>query len=255
MKDKAKLNVRRPAVVFLVLGTVAILATGCFKPAAAPLQPTVTNNAGPTKTVPLPATATLSGTAQAPGRPTVPPIVQTTTSVAATLAATGIALPTQPPGLQPTFDPYAPTVDPNLPTLVPTPTSLVPSAQTPTQPLGGGDGSCMYTVQPGENLFRLSLRWETSVEAITTLNGIANPDTVAAGTVLRIPGCGAGAAPAATLAPGGTGSARTYTVQTGDTLFSIARRFGVSVQDIIDANPALQTDPDRLRVGQEIAIP
>jgi phage tail protein X len=44
-----------------------------------------------------------------------------------------------------------------------------------------------------------------------------------------------------------------YHVQPGDTLYSIAGRLGVSLHDIMEANPGL--DPYRLRIGQTICIP
>ncbi len=55
-----------------------------------------------------------------------------------------------------------------------------------------------------------------------------------------------------TAAPAGP---RTYVVQSGDTLRSIAEQFGVSVQAIIDANRLTPEEADSLRVGQELVIP
>jgi LysM repeat protein len=46
----------------------------------------------------------------------------------------------------------------------------------------------------------------------------------------------------------------TYVVQPGDTLFSIARRFGTTVQAILQANPQI-VNPNRIFIGQRIAIP
>jgi LysM repeat protein len=58
--------------------------------------------------------------------------------------------------------------------------------------------------------------------------------------------------PTAAPAPAGP---RKYTVQTGDTLRSIAEKFNVSVKAIIDANKLTAAEADSLRVGQELIIP
>jgi nucleoid-associated protein YgaU len=50
----------------------------------------------------------------------------------------------------------------------------------------------------------------------------------------------------------------TYTVQKGDTLWSIAQRFlgdGHRWREIIDVNPGLDPDPSKLKVGQVIVLP
>jgi spore coat assembly protein SafA len=46
----------------------------------------------------------------------------------------------------------------------------------------------------------------------------------------------------------------TYVIQPGDTLFFIAGRFGVTVEDILAANPQI-TNPDLIFPGQIIEIP
>ncbi|MFN8377959.1 MAG: LysM peptidoglycan-binding domain-containing protein [Anaerolineae bacterium] len=45
----------------------------------------------------------------------------------------------------------------------------------------------VHVVQRGENLFRISLRYGTTMGAIIAANGIANPNVIYAGQVLRIP--------------------------------------------------------------------
>ena len=51
----------------------------------------------------------------------------------------------------------------------------------------------------------------------------------------------------------GTVPGQKYVVQPGDTLVTIAEEFGVTVQELIDANRL--DNPDVLRVGQELIIP
>ena len=44
-----------------------------------------------------------------------------------------------------------------------------------------------------------------------------------------------------------------YTVQAGDTVWDIADRFGISAQELVDANQLVE--PDRLQPGQQLVIP
>ena len=44
-----------------------------------------------------------------------------------------------------------------------------------------------------------------------------------------------------------------HTVQAGETLFSIAQRYGLTTRDLMAANGI--TDPDRIVVGQKLSIP
>jgi tetratricopeptide (TPR) repeat protein len=55
-------------------------------------------------------------------------------------------------------------------------------------------------------------------------------------------------APAAT-----TVTSKTHTIQAGDTAYSIARRYRVSVNSLLSANPRM--DPRRMKIGHVLAIP
>lgn len=50
-----------------------------------------------------------------------------------------------------------------------------------------------------------------------------------------------------------SGDAKTHKIQSGDTFAKLAKKYGVSLDAIIKANPSV--NPSRLRIGQEIAIP
>lgn len=50
-----------------------------------------------------------------------------------------------------------------------------------------------------------------------------------------------------------TAAGKTYTMKSGDTLSVVAASYGVSVADIVAANPGL--NPDTIAVGTEIRIP
>lgn len=53
--------------------------------------------------------------------------------------------------------------------------------------------------------------------------------------------------------PGDTSCAYTYTVRRGDSFYLIARRLGVPLRDLMNANPDIH--PARLMVGDELCIP
>ena len=44
-----------------------------------------------------------------------------------------------------------------------------------------------------------------------------------------------------------------YTVRSGDSFYSIARRYGTGLDLLLAANPGL--DPDNLRIGQQLVVP
>lgn len=46
-----------------------------------------------------------------------------------------------------------------------------------------------------------------------------------------------------------------HTVRSGDTLMKIARENGVTLRQLLDANPNLRANPNRLMIGQEVVIP
>lgn len=95
-------------------------------------------------------------------------------------------------------------------------------------------GTIEYVVQPGDSLWSLSKRFDTTMEDIFTLNRLTTT-VLRVGQVLQIP------------AP------PTYVVEPGDTLSAIAVRFRTTVQELVRLNNI--TDPNKLRVGQELRLP
>ncbi len=53
------------------------------------------------------------------------------------------------------------------------------------QPPAGNE--ILYTVQPGDNLFRIALRYNLNYLYLASYNGIANPHQIRVGQVIRIP--------------------------------------------------------------------
>jgi len=105
-------------------------------------------------------------------------------------------------------------------------------------------GGTIYTIIPGDTLFALARRFNTTVQAIINANPGIDPNSLQVGRMICIP-----VAPGPGACPGGF----FYTVRAGDTFFSIARRFGTTVTALQAANPGV--DPNRLQIGQQICVP
>ncbi|MCZ7570833.1 MAG: LysM peptidoglycan-binding domain-containing protein [Ardenticatenaceae bacterium] len=99
-----------------------------------------------------------------------------------------------------------------------------------------------YTVKPGDTLYSIASRYGTTVEAIMRANGLPNA-TIYAGQTLLIP-------TGSTSTPSSSGS---YVVRAGDTLYGIARRFGVSVDALAAANGISRSA--FVYIGQQMVIP
>lgn len=122
---------------------------------------------------------------------------------------------------------------------------------------GGTPQQTTHVVQPGENLYRISLKYGVTVQAIAQANSIANPNLIFVGQNLSIPGGTSTGSTGSQPPSGGTttppASATTYTVIAGDTLSKIARTFGTTVQAIAQANNIANVN--LIFVGQVLNIP
>ena len=105
-------------------------------------------------------------------------------------------------------------------------------------PTPGPDTSTIsYTVQAGDSLWLIAQRYGTTVNAIKQANGLTS-DALQIGQVLRIP---------VSQSP-----YVEYTVRAGDTLWELSRRYGTTVEAIMQANGLTSTV---LQIGQVLRIP
>lgn len=109
----------------------------------------------------------------------------------------------------------------------------------------------IYTVQPGDTLVSIALRYNLNLAQIVLANHLANLNLIFPGQRLILPGVTASdntgqQTPTAELNP-------THFVQPGETLFTIASQYGVSIAEVSAANNIL--NPDLIQVGQALEIP
>ena len=99
------------------------------------------------------------------------------------------------------------------------------------------DSTETYTVVKGDNLYQIALKFDTTVDALKTLNGLTN-NVLSIGQVLKI--------------PSSDSNEMIYTVVAGDNLYQIARRFGTTVPAIMNRN---NLTTNLLSIGQKSIIP
>ena len=177
---------------------------------------------------------TLHGAQVSVGATTPPTATPTSTSTATPTPTSTVGGPTPTP--TPTSTVGGPT---------PTPTSTPTSSPTATTPPGQ---TGVYIVRTGDTLYSIARRFGVSVQALIHVNCIANPSYIQAGQRLIIPQGGSGTP----MPPPPQPAPTVYVVQRGDTLYSIARRYGTTVQAIALANRI--PNPSRIFVGQRLVI-
>jgi len=162
----------------------------------------------------------------------------------------------------------------------PTPLPTQPIDPTPTEPAQPEagvdvDDSCLYVVQRGDNLYRIAVNNNTTIDDLVAINPGLNPNLIFEGDEIILPDCD----PDETAAEEpedpadeettsddeadsddegdttvvGTPGELVHVVASGETLSTIAQRYDVTIASIIEANQL--ADPNRLSVGQELVIP
>jgi LysM repeat protein len=131
------------------------------------------------------------------------------------------------------------------------------AGQRLTIPTGVGPAAAAapreHIVSAGESLTSIAGLHGVTIADLAAANGLGVTDFVFIGQVLLIPGGPAAAAPAIPpTAPAAGTCASTYTVQVGDTLFSIAVRYGTTVQALAQANAIL--NGDLIYAGQRLCV-
>jgi LysM repeat protein/uncharacterized protein YkwD len=103
-----------------------------------------------------------------------------------------------------------------------------------------------HVVRAGDTLWDVANKYELTVAQLTAANPGVSPDTLQVGQTLTIPS-------KTSSVPSAPSAGAIYTVKPNDTLWDIASRHGLFVNDLIAANPGV--DPQRLMAGQTLLIP
>ena len=101
-------------------------------------------------------------------------------------------------------------------------------------------GYITHTVTSGQGVYSIARTYGVAEQEIYDANP-GSRDVIRTGDKLLIP---------VHSSKAGNG---TYTIKAGDTLFSLAKANGLTVDELLEANPGLV--PESISVGQTIAIP
>ena len=124
------------------------------------------------------------------------------------------------------------------------------------KPLASGvSTSGTYTVQAGDTLYGIARRSGMSLNTLLSLNGLSQSSVIHPGQTLKL----SGASNATVASPvsykftaSSASTSGTYTVQAGDTLYSIARRSGMSLNTLLSINGLSQSSV--IRPGQTLSV-
>lgn len=97
-----------------------------------------------------------------------------------------------------------------------------------------------YTVKSGDTLSAIASKYGTTVQKLVELNGIANPNLIYAGQVIKITG------------DADVSNSVYYKVQSGDTLSAIASKYGTTYQAIAKLNGI--SNPNLIYAGQILRV-
>ncbi|MBS4539166.1 LysM peptidoglycan-binding domain-containing protein [Clostridium sp. D2Q-11] len=104
-------------------------------------------------------------------------------------------------------------------------------------------GTDKYVIAPTDTFYKLSRLFNTTIDELKELNPEINPERLKIGQEVCVP--------VPSLLPCTDGEF--YTVQDGDTLYKIAKAYGISLDKIIQRNPFI--NPNLIYVGQQICVP
>ena len=123
------------------------------------------------------------------------------------------------------------------------PTPAVTPATVPATTVEPIPASGLHTVQPKENLYSVARRFQLRPADIVAWNELPANPSLKIGQILRLtaPAEPPAATPPATASPTAPASATPattvrYTVQAGETMYAISRKYGVTIKQIMEWN-------------------
>jgi LysM repeat protein len=125
-------------------------------------------------------------------------------------------------------------------------TSRIYPGQELLVPVSGGTTSCgratVHEVKSGESIYLIAKKYSVSCEEVLNLNGLSSNAVIYPGQMIAV-----------SQAPSSAPSGKHHKVSSGETISTIAERYGVSTREVLKLNGL--GSRDRIYPGQTIKIP
>ena len=122
----------------------------------------------------------------------------------------------------------------------------IPSSSESSNTSSNTGATNTYVVKSGDSLYSIARKYNTTVDEIKRLNNLSS-NVLSIGQVLKIP-----SSSESSNTSSNTGATNTYVVKSGDSLYSIARKYNTTVGEIKKLN---NLSSNLLNIGQVLKIP
>jgi len=144
------------------------------------------------------------------------------------------------------------------PILSPTPSLMPTESPTPTLPITPTpSGPFEYVVKQDDTCWGIAVKFKADFEALLAINSFSNGACpIIPGQKILIPAPGQSIPTQTPINPSdlAKGTKYTYTVQSGDTLASIASKFNTTLADILALNKNKFADPNNIPIGIQLIV-
>ena len=111
----------------------------------------------------------------------------------------------------------------------------------------------IYEVRPGDTLTRIAAAHNITVTELAQINNITNPSLLRVGQKIKIPSRQTTSPEKKNTAQHSAPAYKIYTIQKGDTLYSIAKKHQIPLSELLHLNNL--SSNDIVKIGQQLKIP
>ncbi|ELA08604.1 putative bifunctional protein [Moraxella macacae 0408225] len=109
-----------------------------------------------------------------------------------------------------------------------------------------GFGASTYRVKAGDTLSSIANQYDLSIQELQNINNLKSANDIKVGDIVLL---------SDSTAVSYAGKMSGYTVQAGDTISSIVKKFDTTPAVLAELNPVLQSNYNQIVIGQKLIVP